>query len=54
MSTFKADAKPFVLPASRAVSNPWALETFAWGAWAVGCEGSGEGEPLSETQTSAS
>ena len=33
VSTFKADAKPFV-PASRAVSNPWALETFAWGAWA--------------------
>lgn len=34
VSTFKADAKPFVPASGRAVSNPWALETFAWGAWA--------------------
>jgi hypothetical protein len=33
-STFKADAQPFVPVTKAPVSNPWAIETFAWGAWA--------------------
>ena len=33
-STFKADAQPFVPTTKAPVSNPWAIETFAWGAWA--------------------